>query len=138
MLLTDGLFWTSRLVGTGQLGSSHGYLWKGDILQGRLGYFLIGSTAAANLWRVTRVEVDYAKRYNFTLFPVKYAHGLPSPDFTIIGDLAIRQEIEQHWSELQDALVRNRYYGLVTAAKKCITSENWPKSASCFPGPGSS
>jgi len=98
-------------------GPSQGYGWEGEIVQGRLGYFLIGSTQAANLWRVARVEVDYAQRYNFTLVPVALAHGLPSPDFGSVDDLTIRQEIQQHWSEVQDALIHNRYYGLVTAAK---------------------
>jgi hypothetical protein len=68
------------------------------------------------------VEVDYAQRYNFTLVPVRLAHGLPTPDFTKITDQAIRQEIQQHWSELQDAIVRHRYYGLVTSGKNTAES----------------
>jgi hypothetical protein len=58
-------------------GPSNGYLWKSDILQDRLGYCLIGSAQATNLWRIARVEVDYARRYNFALIPVRLAHGLP-------------------------------------------------------------
>jgi hypothetical protein len=76
----------------------------------------------ANLWRVARVEVDYAQRYNFTLVPIALAHGLPVPDFAPVTDSAIRQEIQQHWSEFQDALVSNRYYGLITAAKNVCES----------------
>lgn len=106
-----------RAAGPGQ-----GYIWQTDILQGRPGYFLIGSAEATNLWRIARVEVDYAQRYDFTLIPVRFAHGLPTPDFTKITDQAIRKETEQHWSELQDALVRNRPYGVVTAAKNTAES----------------
>jgi hypothetical protein len=103
-------------------GPVHRYAWDSDIVQGEPGYFLIGSPQAANLWRVARVEIDYAHRYNFTLVPVALAHGLPIPDFSTVADAAIRHEIEQHWSEFQDALVRNRYYSLVTAAKNVCES----------------
>lgn len=85
-------------------GPSQSYIWEGDILQGRPGYFLVGSAQATNLWRIARVEVDYAQRYNFTLVPVRLAHGLPTPDFTAITDQTVRQEVQQHWSDLQDAV----------------------------------
>ena len=99
-----------------------GYGWSSDITYGKLGHFLIGESKSANLWRVTRVEVDYADRYNFTITPIVLAHGLPSPDFSKIGDIAVRQEIQQHWSELEDALVRQRSYGIVTSAKNVAES----------------
>jgi hypothetical protein len=99
-----------------------GYGWSSDIAYGKYGHFLIGDSKSANLWRVTRVEVDYADRYNFTLTPIMLAHGLPSPDFSTIADSAIRQEIQQHWSELEDALVRQRSYGIVTSAKNVAES----------------
>lgn len=98
-------------------GPSQGYVWESDILQGAPGYFLVGSAQVSNLWRVTRVEVDHAKRYNFALVPVRLPLGLPVADFTAITDTTVRQEIQQHWSELQDAIVRHRYYNVVTSAK---------------------
>jgi hypothetical protein len=74
---------------------------------------LIGSAQKANLWRVTRVEVDSANRYIFTIVPVRLTNGLPTPKFTSITDAMIRQEPERHWSELQDArqppLLRRRH-----------------------------
>lgn len=103
-------------------GPAQGDRWEDDMVQGKPGYFLIGSPQAANLWRVARVEVDYAQRYNLTLVPVALAHGLPVPDFTPISDEAIRQEVQRHWSEFQEALVGNRYYGLITAAKNVCES----------------
>jgi len=54
---------------------------------------------------------------NFTLTPIVLAHGLPSPDFGTIADSAIRQEIQQHWSEIEDALVRQCSYGIGTSAE---------------------
>lgn len=91
------------------VGPYQGYTWETDLLQGNLGYVLIGFPQATNLWRVVRVEVDYAQRYNFTLVPLRLSSGLPTTDFTTITDPAIRQEIQQHWSEFQDALAHHRY-----------------------------
>jgi hypothetical protein len=99
-----------------------GYGWASDITYGKHGHFLIGDSKSANLWRVSRVEVDYADRYNFTITPIVLAHGLPSADFSVVADPAIRQEIQQHWSELEDALVRQRSYGIVTSAKNVVES----------------
>jgi hypothetical protein len=99
-----------------------GYGWISDIAYGRLGYFLVGDAKLTNLWRTTRVEVDYAQRYNFTLTPTVLAHGLPSPDFSRINDGTIRQEIQQHWSELENALVHYRSYAVVTSAKNVAES----------------
>jgi hypothetical protein len=98
-------------------GPARGYGWEGDITSGHPGYFLIGSAQEANLWRVTRVEVDYANRYNFTLVPMRLTNGLPTPNFTSIANQTVRQEIEQHWLELQDAIASHRYCGVVTSAK---------------------
>lgn len=94
-----------------------GHAWGNDTREGGPAYFLTGSPNSANLWRITRVDVDVACRYVFTLTPVRLAQGLPSADFAKIKDDALRREAEQHWTELQDCLLRHRYYGLVTAAK---------------------
>ena len=104
------------------VGPNLGYPLETGILEGNLGYFLIGSAQAANLWRAVRIEVDHAQRYNFTLLPLRLSGGLPIPDFDAITDQAIRQEIQQHWSEFQDALARHRYYGVVTSAKNTAES----------------
>jgi hypothetical protein len=92
-------------------------IWEGEIHQGRLGYFLIGSARQGNLWRVVRVETDYANRFVFTILPVILANGLPSPRFEKIEDTEIRGEVEHHWRDLQGALDQHSYRALVAAAK---------------------
>ncbi|MDX2151483.1 MAG: hypothetical protein SFV54_12170 [Bryobacteraceae bacterium] len=104
-----------RYVATSALDTAA--IWHADIIQRRLVFFLTGQASATNLWRIVRVEVDPAKRYLFTLSPVELASGLPSADFSAIGNTASRSEAEQHWGELQDHLLHHRYYALITAAK---------------------
>jgi hypothetical protein len=103
-------------------GPSDGHSWENDIMQGTYGYFLVGSASLANLWHVTRVEVDYARRYNFTLVPTQLAHGLPNADFTAITDPTIRSEVQRQWADLQGAIVRHSRDGVVTAAKSIAES----------------
>ena len=92
-------------------------VWESEIHQGRLGYFLIGSARTGNLWRVVRVETDYANRFVFTILPVTLANGLPSPRFERIKDSEIRTEIEHHWRDLQNALEHHSHRALFAAAK---------------------
>jgi hypothetical protein len=92
-------------------------VWEGEIHQGRLGYFLIGSARQGNLWRVVRVETDYTSRFVFTILPVTLPNGLPSPRFERIEDDEIRTEVEQHWRDLQNALDHRSHRALVAAAK---------------------
>jgi hypothetical protein len=80
-------------------------------------YFLTGTPANANLWRIERTDEDVWHRYNFTLSPVQMLGGFPSLDFSAIKDDILRQEAETHWTELQDRIQRHSYYGAVTAAK---------------------
>jgi hypothetical protein len=62
------------------------------------------------------MEVDHLGRCQFTALPVTLPHGLPAPKFDPI-EAPLRDELVQHWSELERAYVEHRSYALVTAAK---------------------
>jgi hypothetical protein len=70
----------------------------------------------SNLWRITRVEVDHIGRYQFSVIPVRLPHGLPAPKFEDVEPL-VREQLHQHWAELERAYIEHRSYALVTAAK---------------------
>lgn len=92
-------------------------VWTSDARYKTEGYFLTGAPDQSNLWHVERMEIDVANRCVFTLAPVELAAGLPRVTFESITDPVLRQEAENHWSDVQAPLVRHRYYPLVTAAK---------------------
>ena len=96
------------------------YSWENDFIQGRRGYFLIGSPRTANLWRIARREVDQANRLNFTLVPIELSIGLPVVDFTRLHDPLLRKNAEQHWTDFRNALSAHAPYGAVTAARSII------------------
>jgi hypothetical protein len=110
-------FYKSKLPPTSQEHRDNRWSGRARCHQGRLGYFLIGSARTGNLWRVVRVETDYANRFVFTILPVTLANGLPSPRFERIKDSEIRTEIEHHWRDLQNALEHHSHRALVAAAK---------------------
>jgi hypothetical protein len=97
-------------------------IWETDISHGKNGAFLVGGRGTSRLWRVVNTEVDYAGRLNFTLTPIMLPNGLPSVNFTAVLDPVIRGEMEKHWSDVEDCLIRNRYYQLVTASKNVVES----------------
>ncbi|MGI9070546.1 MAG: hypothetical protein ACR2JB_04265 [Bryobacteraceae bacterium] len=76
------------------------WAWNNDLARSKYGYFQIGMKGQANLWRVHRAEADFAGRQVFTIAAVVSSSGLPTLDLTPIRDGTIRQQIEQHWSEL--------------------------------------
>ncbi len=93
------------------------YTWGTDVLMGRPGYFLSGGANADHMWRVARVESDFAGRQVFSLVPVRLDTALPAADFMSVDDALLRDRLIQHWNEVQ-ASVRGHLYGsLVTAAK---------------------
>ena len=95
---------------------SQGWGWESELCSGRFGYFLIGACQGANLWRISRLEIDHIGRCLFSVSPVRLPHGLPGPNFHSV-DEPIRSELLQHWSELELAYIEHRAYALVTAAK---------------------
>lgn len=93
------------------------YTWGTDVIMGRPGYFLSGGANADHMWRVARVESDFAGRQVFSLVPVRLDTALPAADFASVDDALLRDRLVQHWNEVQ-AAVRGQLYGsLVTAAK---------------------
>jgi hypothetical protein len=103
--------------------SGNTYVWHSDLIQGRLGYFLTGMLSLPTLWRIRRVETDYAGRLSFSIQPLVLPNGLPSLDFTVVRDQKIRQEVEQHWREFTEVSLRCLPYRTVNAAKdlcECI------------------
>lgn len=91
----------------------HGMVWESEIHHARLGYFLIGSERQGNLWRVVRVESDYANRFVFTIVPVMLVNGLPSLRLDRLDDPDVRSEVEQHWRDLQNALDHHAHRALL-------------------------
>jgi hypothetical protein len=92
------------------------YSWIEDLRHGKPGYFLTGLPNASALWQIISCEPDPADRCTFLLSPVRLPHGLPSPDFTKIGDPTLRDEAKLHWSNLEQAVLAHNPHGLVNAA----------------------
>jgi hypothetical protein len=92
------------------------YSWIEDLRQGKRGYFLTGLPNATELWEIVSSEPDPADRCIFVLSPVKLPHGLPTPDFSKIGNSALRAEAQLHWSNLEQALIAHNPYGIVNSA----------------------
>jgi hypothetical protein len=91
--------------------------WAVDLRLHKPAYFLTGTPANANLWRIERADVDVWHRHVFTLSPVQMLGGFPNLDFSKIKDGVLRQEAEKHWADLQQLIQRHSYYGAITAAK---------------------
>ncbi|MBI3679510.1 MAG: hypothetical protein HY235_03855 [Acidobacteria bacterium] len=91
--------------------------WHSDLVQGKLGYFVTGMLNQRNLWRIRRVETDFANRLNFAIQPLVLPNGLPSLDLTAVQDQMVRQEVEQHWREFTEVSLRGLPYRTVNAAK---------------------
>jgi hypothetical protein len=98
------------------------YSWGSDLQRGRPGCFLSGPSNGDNLWRVARVEADFAGRQLFTLSPVRLASGLPDADFSAIDNDLLRQKLERDWDEAQRCLANNLYSSMITAAKNVVES----------------
>jgi hypothetical protein len=47
---------------------------------------------------------------------VRLPHGLPKPDFTKVADAILRTEAQQHWTNLEQAVVAHNPYALVNSA----------------------
>ena len=92
------------------------YHWIGDLTNGQPGYFMTGLPNATELWEIVRCEPDPADRCTFLLSPLRLPHGLPRPDFAKITEPILRGEAEQHWNELENALITHSSYQLVNAA----------------------
>lgn len=95
-------------------------VWSHDLSLRKPAYFLTGTPANANLWRIERTDEDVWHRYAFTLSPVQMLGGFPRIDFSAIKDDILRQEAETHWTELKQLIQRHSYYGAITAAKDLI------------------
>jgi hypothetical protein len=92
------------------------YRWTEDLGRAEPGYFLTGLPNASELWEISSCERDPADRCVFVLSPVRLPHGLPTPDFTEIADPILRTEAQQHWTNLEQAVVAHNPYALVNSA----------------------
>ena len=92
------------------------YSWIEDLKQGKHGFFLTGLPNAPDLWEIISCEPDPADRCIFVISPVRLPHGLPTPDFSKISDPILRAEAQQHWNNLEQALIAHNAYGLVNSA----------------------
>jgi hypothetical protein len=93
------------------------YKWINDITQLRQpGFLLFGIPNGADLWQIIYCEPDPADRCIFVLSAVRLPHGLPRPDFTKIADATLQAEAQQHWSNVEQALIAHNSYGLVNSA----------------------
>jgi hypothetical protein len=109
------------------------YTWIEDLNRGKPGYLLTGLPNAADLWEIVRCEFDPADRGVFVLSPVRLPHGLPTPDFTTIQNPLLRAEAQQHWRNLEQAVVAHDPYGLVNSAASL--SEALLRAFLVHPGP---
>jgi type II secretory pathway component PulF len=64
---------------------------------------------------------------------VRLPHGLPTPDFTKITDPTLCAEAQQHWRNLEQAVVAHNSYGLVNSAASL--SEALLRAFLTAPGP---
>lgn len=93
------------------------YSWGSDISRGKPGFLLFGPQGAKDLWRIGRVESDFAGRQLFTLSPVQHAAGIPDLDLSKIDSPLLREKLERDWSDLQRCFSQQIYSGLITSAK---------------------
>ena len=91
--------------------------WNSDLAQGKYGYFQIGMSRQANVWKIRRVEADFANRLVFTISPLVSSNGLPSLNLTSVHDEVARSQIEQHWREFVEVFTRQLPLRSVNAAK---------------------
>lgn len=106
------------------------HTWTSDATFHHEGYFLAGAPDASNLWHVERMEIDVANRCVFTLAPVELAAGLPHAKFDSVTDPVLKQEAENHWREVQEALLRHSYYHRTTVQR--IVGHRWGRGRGCL------
>jgi hypothetical protein len=87
-----------------------------DLTHGKRGFFLTGLPNASDLWEIISCEPDPADRCVFLLSPVRLPHGLPAPDFTKTTDPSLRTEAQQHWKNLEQAVIAHNPYAIVNSA----------------------
>jgi hypothetical protein len=92
------------------------YSWIEDYSRRQPGYLLTGLPNASDLWEVISCEPDPADRCTFVLSPLKLPTGLPRVDFSKIQDAPLRAEADQHWRNLEQAVIAHNSYGVVNAA----------------------
>jgi hypothetical protein len=92
------------------------YSWIEDYSRRQPGYFLTGLPNATDLWEIVACEPDPADRCTFVLSPVKLPNGLPRVDFGKITDAPLRVEAEQHWRNLEQAVIAHNSHGVVNSA----------------------
>lgn len=97
--------------------AKNNHAWGNDQRLNKPAYFLTGGQGATSLWRILRSDLDLFNRYLFNLLPIQLPAGLPTADFSKIEDLGMRTKAQQHWKDLQENLIRNRHYPVITAAK---------------------
>jgi hypothetical protein len=91
------------------------YSWIEDYSRRQPGYFLTGLRNASDLWEIVACEPDPADRCTFVLSPLKLPTGLPRADFSKIQDAPLRAEAEQHWKNLEQAVIAHNSHGVVNA-----------------------
>jgi hypothetical protein len=93
------------------------YSWGSDMSRGKPGFFLFGPQGAKDLWRIARVESDFAGRQLFTLSPVQHAAGIPDLDLSRIDSPLLKEKLERDWNDLQRCFSQQMYSALITSAK---------------------
>lgn len=92
------------------------YSWIEDYSRRQPGYFLTGLPNATDLWEIIACEPDPADRCTFVLSPVKLPTGFPRVDFSKIPDAPLRTQAEQHWRNLEQAVIIHNSQGVVNSA----------------------
>jgi len=94
--------------------SPHG--WQTDFRDGRPAFFLTGTSGAAELWRLTRLETDALDRQLLTLAPVRLSHGIAIPNFDLVPDPRLRTYLVEQFAAFQRAVASAAHLEIVDRA----------------------
>jgi hypothetical protein len=97
-----------------RVGSS--FVWESDLLEGRPGFFLTGTSESSSLWRLARVEADALDREVLTLVPVRLPHAIPMGNFDAVEYGKLRQYQIDQFTALQRAVAAGAHLDVVDRA----------------------
>jgi len=92
------------------------FVWESDLLEGRAGFFLTGTSGTSSLWRLARVEADALDRQVLTLVPVRLPHAIPMANFEPVADGTLRQFLVDQFNAFQRAVATGAHLEVVDRA----------------------
>jgi hypothetical protein len=89
------------------------FVWESDLLEGRAGFFLTGTSGTSSLWRLARMEADGLDRQVLTLVPVRLPHAIPMANFEPVADATLRQFLIEQFNAFQRAVAAGAHLEVV-------------------------